>query len=185
MRSDRLVGARVLVLVSFVTLTLGFVAGYWMKGVGQERGQDAGAPHAVGVEEYVRLGMSSLAAGDYQEAERMFREAVAVDGDNPGPRVDLAMALMSQGRWGEADRELAEAKRIAPSMPAVWYLEGWVARDGFADTARARAAWERFLELAPADTPQAAEVRRWLEGGESRPEAGADAGPAEEAPSGG
>ncbi|HEX6207188.1 MAG TPA: hypothetical protein VF058_02405, partial [Actinomycetota bacterium] len=61
MRSDRLVGARVLILVSFVTLTLGFVAGYWMKGAGLERGRDAGAPHAVGVEEYVRLGMSSLA----------------------------------------------------------------------------------------------------------------------------
>ena len=70
-------------------------------------------------------------------------------------------------------------------MPAVWYLEGWVARDGLADTARARAAWGRFLELAPGDTPQAAEVRRWLDGGEASPETGAGSGAAEETRAGG
>jgi cytochrome c-type biogenesis protein CcmH/NrfG len=76
--------------------------------------------------------------------------------------VDLAVVLMSQGRWEEADRELAEAKRMAPDLPAIWFLEGWIARDGLADTLRARRVWERFLELAPADAPQAAEIRRWL-----------------------
>lgn len=164
--TNRQVGARLLVLVSFVTLTAGFVAGFWLRGAGQEEGPTGRAPHEVGVEEYVRLGMSSLAAGDYAEAERMFREAVAVDAGDPGPRVDLALALMSQGRWGEADRELSEAKRIAPSMPAVWYLEGWVARDGLGDSARARTAWEHFLQLAPPDAPQVSEVRRWLETGQ-------------------
>jgi tetratricopeptide (TPR) repeat protein len=78
--------------------------------------------------------------------------------------VDLAVALMSQGRWEEADRELAQAKGLAPDLPAIWFLEGWVARDGFGDTLRARRVWERFLELAPPDAPQAAEVRRWLSG---------------------
>lgn len=173
--SDRPRGPRLLVVVSFVTLTIGFLAGYWLRGSGE--GDSRGtAPHEVGVEEFVRLGMRSLTAGDYAEAERMFREAVAVSPGDPNPRVDLAMALMSQGRWGEADRELSEARRIAPDLPAVWLLEGWVARDGLADTARARSAWRRFLELAPADAPQAVEVRRWLESG--MPEG-------EEAPNGG
>lgn len=179
---DRQVGAGILVLASFITLTLGFGAGYWLRGTGPGESRSAGAPHDVGVEEYVRLGMSSLAAGNYAEAERMFREAVAVDANDPGPRVDLAMALMSQGRWGEADQELSEAKRIAPSMPAIWYLEGWVARDGFADSTRARTAWERFLELAPPDAPQVSEVRRWLEGGsEGEPDDTMEPRPGEDA----
>lgn len=159
--SGRSVGSRVLVAVSFLTLSLGFLIGLR---VGREGGSriSSVAPHAVGAEEYARLGMQALAAGDMVEAERRFREAVALRPEEPGPRVDLAVALMSQGRWEEADRELAEAKRIAPDLPAVWFLEGWIAWDGFGDTLRTRRVWERFLELAPPDAPQAAEVRRWL-----------------------
>ncbi|MGH7572624.1 MAG: tetratricopeptide repeat protein [Gemmatimonadota bacterium] len=159
----RQIGPRLLVGVSFVALTLGFLAGYWLRGSGGGAAQVAEAPHDVGVDEYVRLGMQSLAAGDPAEAERRFRAAVDLAPADPNPRVDLAVALMSQGRWEDADGELAKAKRIAPSMPAIWYLEGWVARDGLADSARARVAWERFLELAPPDAPQIAEVRSWLE----------------------
>jgi tetratricopeptide (TPR) repeat protein len=152
-----------LVAVSFVTLSLGFLAG--LRVGGDEGSSPRGAaPHPVGAEEHARLGMQALAAGDMVEAERRFREAIALSPVEPGPRVDLAVALMSQGRWEEADRELAEAKRMVPDLPAIWFLEGWVARDGFADTLRARRVWERFLELAPPDSPQAVEVRRWLAG---------------------
>lgn len=175
-------GPRLLVGVSFVALTLGFLAGYGLRGIGERSGRvgdsggPPGAPHPVGVEEFVRLGMRSLAAGDYDAAERSFREAVARSPGDPNPRVDLVVALMSQGRWGEADRELAEAKRLAPELPAVWLLEGWVARDGLADTARAERAWRRFLELAPAGSPQAEEVRRWLESERGEGEDGSSRG---------
>lgn len=159
--SERSIGPGLLVLVSFVTLSLGFLVGVR---IGREEGSSGpgAAPHPVGAEEHARLGMRALAAGDMVEAERRFREAIALRPGEPGPRVDLAVALMSQGRWEEADRELAEAKRMAPDLPAIWFLEGWIARDGLADTLRARRVWERFLELAPLDAPQAAEVRRWL-----------------------
>ena len=162
--SGRSIGPGLLVAVSFVTLSLGFMVGLR---VGREEGASGPgtAPHPVGAEEHARLGMQALAAGDMVEAERRFREAVDLRPAEPGPRVDLAVALMSQGRWEEADRELAEAKRLAPELPAIWFLEGWVARDGLGDTLRARRVWERFLELAPSDAPQAAEVRRWLSGG--------------------
>ncbi|HKY61233.1 MAG TPA: tetratricopeptide repeat protein [Gemmatimonadota bacterium] len=167
--SGRSIGPGVLVAVSFATLSFGFLAGLQ---VGREASPPGpgGAPHPVGAEEHVRLGMQAMAAGDMVEAERRFREAIALGPAAPGPRVDLAVALMSQGRWEEADRELAEAKRMAPELPAIWFLEGWVARDGLADTLRARRVWERFLELAPADAPQTDEVRRWLAG--DRPETG-------------
>jgi tetratricopeptide (TPR) repeat protein len=161
--SRRSIGPGVVVAVSFVTLSLGFLVGLR---VGREGGSigPGVAPHPVGAEEHSRLGMQALAAGDMVEAERRFRDAIALRPAPPGPRVNLAVALMSQGRWEDADRELAEAKRMAPELPAIWFLEGWVARDGLADTLRARRVWERFLELAPADAPQAAEVRRWLAG---------------------
>lgn len=155
------IGAALLIAVSFVTLSLGYVVGLRMGREERSSGPGA-APHPVGAEEHSRLGMSALAAGDVVEAERRFREAIALRPAEPGPRVDLAVALMSQGRWEEADRVLAEAKRMAPDLPAIWYLEGWIARDGLADTLRARRVWGRFLELAPPDAPQAAEVQRWL-----------------------
>ncbi|HWC06973.1 MAG TPA: tetratricopeptide repeat protein [Gemmatimonadota bacterium] len=161
--SGRSIGPGLLVLVSFLTLSLGFLVGVRL-GRDEEAGGPVAAPHPVGAEEHARLGMQALAAGDMVEAERRFREAVALRPAEPGPRVDLAVALMSQGRWEEADRELAQAKGLAPDLPAIWFLEGWVARDGFGDTLRARRVWERFLELAPPDAPQAAEVRRWLSG---------------------
>ena len=169
--SRRSIGPGLLVLVSFVTLSIGFLVGVR---VGREEGASgpARAPHPVGAEEHARLGMQALAAGDMVEAERRFREAMTLRPADPGPRVDLAVALMSQGRWEEADRELAEAKRLAPDLPAIWFLEGWVARDGFGDTLRARRVWRRFLELAPPDAPQAAEVRRWLAGGAGETDGG-------------
>jgi tetratricopeptide (TPR) repeat protein len=159
--NGRTIGPGLLVAVSFVTLSLGYVVGLRM---GQDEGSTGPgpAPHPIGAEEHARLGMQALAAGDMVEAERRFRDAIALRPAEPGPRVDLAVVLMSQGRWEEADRELAEAKRMAPDLPAIWFLEGWIARDGLADTLRARRVWERFLELAPADAPQAAEIRRWL-----------------------
>jgi Tfp pilus assembly protein PilF len=152
-------------VVSFLVLTVGFLAGYLLRGDAPAERPASGAPHPVGVEEYVQLGMRALAAGDYGEAERRFGEAVKLSPEDPNLRVDLAVAFMSQGDWERAEGSLSEAKRMAPELPAVWFLEGWVARDGFADTVRARAAWQRFLELAPADAPQAAEVRQWLETG--------------------
>ncbi|MGH7563433.1 MAG: tetratricopeptide repeat protein [Gemmatimonadota bacterium] len=186
MNNRTLIGPRLLVVISFVTLTLGFLAGYLLRGSGEGGSRVAEAPHDVGVEEFVRLGMRSLAAGDHAEAERMFGAAVDLDPEDPNPRVDLAVALMSQGRWEDADRELEEAKRIAPSMPVIWFLEGWVARDGFGDSARARTAWERFLELAPPDAPQVSEVRRWLEAGPGEDADGAaEVGPRGEATDGG
>ena len=162
--SKRSIGPALLVAVSFVTLSLGYVVGLRMGPEERSSGPGA-APHPVGAEEYSRLGMRALAAGDMVEAESRFREAIALRPAEPGPRVDLAVALMSQGRWEEADLVLAEAKRMAADLPAIWYLEGWIARDGLADTLRAREVWGRFLELAPADAPQAAEVRRWLSDG--------------------
>ena len=170
--TGRRIDPRLVVVASFASLGLGFLAGYQLRGGRSESAGVSRAPHQVGVEEYLQLGLQSLEAGDYAEAERRFRQAVDLNPQDPNSRLDLAMSLMSQGDWAAADRELGEAKRLAPSMPAVWFLEGWLARNGFGDTLRMRTAWGRFLELAPPDAPQTAEIRRLLESGTSGPEVG-------------
>lgn len=156
---------RDLVIASFVALSVGFAAGYWMgreSGSAPETVAGGGAPHPVGAQEYLELGMQALGAGDFAEAEARFRRAVELQPEEAAPHADLAVALMYQEKWEEAHAELERAKERDPEMPEVYFLEGVVYRDARGDTARARAAWERFLTLVPEDSPQAATVREWL-----------------------
>ena len=43
---------------------------------------------------------------------------------------DLAIALMYQERWAEAQGELEIADHLAPETPEVYFLQGVVYRDG-------------------------------------------------------
>jgi Flp pilus assembly protein TadD len=148
---------RELIVVSFVALSVGFAAGWWLAA------QDGGSgPHEVGPAEHTELGTRALEAGDLASAERHFRDAVGLDPESSGARADLAAVLMLQGRWEEAHAELQEALRLDPQTPETWFLSGMLWRDGFGDTTRAREAWQRFLALVPADSPQAVTIREWL-----------------------
>ncbi len=169
---SRRVDLKVVVVISFVAMTLGFVAGSLVGGGSDPSLPEAneGAPHAVGVQEYIQLGVQALDQGDPATAERYFRSAVALVPSAPGPRGDLAVSLMAQGRWEDADRELTEAQRLGPDRPELYFVEGVMARDGLADTARARTAWTRFLELAPEGSQDTDLVQEWLSGqGEAGP----------------
>lgn len=158
---------RDLVIVSFVTLSIGFATGWWM---GRESGgptdpvtaATGGAPHPVGAEEYLQLGMQALGAGDFAGAEARFRQAVERRPDQAAPHADLAVALMYQEKWDAAHGELERAKQLDPDMPEIYFLEGVVHRDARGDTAQARSSWDRFLTMVPADSPQAQTVRGWL-----------------------
>lgn len=159
-------GPRTLVLATFLSLSVGFVAGYGLAPRESQptSGATGNAPHAVGPEEFAQLGMQSLEAGDFAGAERYFRRAADLAPDEAGPHADLAVALMYQERWEEAHGELARAEQIAPETPEVYFLKGVVYRDGMNDPERARTSWEQFLAMVPADSPQAETVQTWLEG---------------------
>lgn len=158
---------KILILATFVALSIGFGAGYW---IGTQSGDEApqmarqgeAPPHPVGAQEYVQLGMSALSSGQFGEAERRFRQALDMSPDSPGVRTDLAVALMYQEKWDEAWEQIQEAKEAAPEMPEVYFLEGVVYRDARQDTAQAKEAWSRYLEMVPEGTPQAETVREWL-----------------------
>lgn len=159
--------SRDLVIATFVALSVGFAAGWWMGGQSSSpepvtAAGEGAPPHPVGAQEYLQLGMQSLGAGEFAEAERRFREAVRLQPEEAAPHADLAVALMYQEKWDEAHAELEEAKRYQPDMPEIWFLEGIIQRDARGDTARAREAWERFLSLVPEDSPQAETVRGWM-----------------------
>jgi tetratricopeptide (TPR) repeat protein len=159
-------GPRALVLATFVALSVGFLAGYWLapreEGVPPSTVTDA--PHAVGPEEYGQLGMQLLEAGDFAAAERYFRRATEMAPESGTAHADLAVSLMYQQRWQDAHGELEIAGELSPDTPEVYFLQGVVYRDGLNDTARARDAWERFLAMVPPDSPQAGTVHTWLEG---------------------
>jgi len=161
------VGPRTLVIATFLSLTVGFLAGYILaprESPPTPAEASGGAPHAVGPDEYVQLGMQSLETGDYPAAERYFRRATDMVPEEVAPRTDLAIALMYQERWEEAHGQLEVAGQLAPETPEVYFLQGVVYRDGMNDQTRARAAWERFLAMVPADSPQADTVQTWLDG---------------------
>ena len=159
-------GPRTLVIATFLSLSIGFLAGYGLAPRQSQPGSGASgnAPHAVGPEEFAQLGVQSLEAGDFAGAERYFRRAADMAPDQAGPHADLAVALMYQERWEEAHGELALAEQIAPETPEVYFLQGVVYRDGMNDSAKARSSWERFLAMVPSDSPQAETVQTWLEG---------------------
>ena len=160
-------GPRTLVLATFVSLTAGFVAGYFLGPRGEaepSRGADSSAPHAVGPDEYLQLGMQSMESGEYQRAEQYFRRATELVPESAMAHTDLAVSLMYQQRWADAQGELEIADRLAPETPEVYFLQGVVYRDGMRDSTRAREAWQRFLAVAPPDSPQAEMVTSWIEG---------------------
>lgn len=159
-------GPRTLVIATFLSLSVGFLAGYALapREVEPVAAAAGNAPHAVGPEEFAQLGMQALEAGDFTTAERYFRRAADMAPDQAGPHADLAVALMYQERWEEAHGQLEVAEQLAPETPEVYFLQGVVYRDGMDDPAQARASWERFLAMVPSDSPQAATVQTWLEG---------------------
>jgi tetratricopeptide (TPR) repeat protein len=159
-------GPRALVIATFIALTTGFIAGYALapRGDGASSPGDPAAPHAVGPDEYLQLGMQSLEAGDYPTAERYFRRATELVPENAAAHTDLAVSLMYQNRWTDAHGELEVAGRLAPETPEVYFLKGVVYRDGMSDSTRARDAWEKFLTMVPPDSPQAETVADWIAG---------------------
>ena len=152
---------RELVLVSFVTLSAGFAAGWWLATQDRTTG-GAGATHAVGPAEHLELGTQALQAGDLASAEEHFRAALELAPEDARSHSDLAAVLMLQGRWDEAREELDRARERDPESPDAWFLTGMLWRDGYGDSLRARQSWERFLELVPAESAQAATIREWI-----------------------
>ena len=73
-------------------------------------------------------GAAALAAGGYAGAEKHYRAALAIDGEDAVARAGLGIAISGAGgRDGEAGRELARAIELDPKNPAAHCTLGFLA----------------------------------------------------------
>lgn len=111
---------------------------------------------------HVQLARIHEAAGRLEEALRERQRAVDVNAEQADPRVDMATTLLRLGRNAEALEALTLAEGMNRRDARIPYLRGVVAFH-VGDSAQGRAAFERFLAIAPSRmAEQVAEVRARL-----------------------
>ena len=95
-----------------------------------------------------------LKAGDPATAARDFDQGLAIPGGSPLERgellLDRARAAQALGDLATAESRSAEAARLVPADPYLWYFRTVIAVAG-GDVPRAKIAIARALTLAPND----------------------------------
>lgn len=107
--------------------------------------------HADDANGWNGLGMALLQSGKRPDAIEAFRGAVRAAPENPGFQMNLARALLDEGRLDEAAR-LAEQSAVATPNPAAHDILGRV-RAMKGDVSGARAEFMRALQIDPSYAP--------------------------------
>jgi len=89
-------------------------------------------------------------AGHFREAAALYRELVQALPDNPGLRLDLGLALHSEGSYREAVVQFQAAVRRQPDLEPGWLMLGLSYRK-LAEPGSAVEPLERALRINPAD----------------------------------
>ena len=101
-----------------------------------------------------RLGQAYALTGRKAEAEKMYRDAIALEPNDCGSRYDLAGILYETKRWPEALVEMQALGRSRRTLDAselsdYHYGMGLVRLDGFGDRERALYHFQKALEAKP------------------------------------
>jgi len=99
-----------------------------------------------------RLGQAYALIGRKADAEKTYRDAIALEPDDFGSRYDLAGILYETKRWPEALAEMQAIgrRRLDPSQVADYhYGMGLVRLEGFGDRERALYHFQKALEAKP------------------------------------
>lgn len=99
-----------------------------------------------------------LEEGQAAEALRVYDEAAREAPGSAEPRVKSALIVFEAGLVDEALSRLDEAEAADPRYAETWFVRGIVLVRGRGDTEAARAAFARYLDLAP-DGPYAEDTR--------------------------
>ncbi|MBE9609873.1 tetratricopeptide repeat protein [Chitinilyticum litopenaei] len=99
-----------------------------------------------------------------QDAEALFKQALAIDGQDPQTLFDLALLYKFQDRWAEALDFNRKVVAIKPDDTAAWWNLG-IAATALSDWTSAAQAWQVFditlpLESLPPALPAAAAAVR-------------------------
>lgn len=103
--------------------------------------------------ETVRAAARARKRGDFEEAVRLYRQALATNPEHEGSLVDLARTLRELNRSAEALAALEDLHRIRPELSRPHYLIAELLAEQAdateADLTRAVSLYERALEIEP------------------------------------
>ena len=101
------------------------------------------------IETRILLGQTATTSGAYDEAERYFRAALALDAENAGARLGLGILFLSAGRTGQARPWLEQALARDPSLAEGWNALAVIHASG-EDWTPAIEAWSKAVAIDPA-----------------------------------
>ncbi len=107
------------------------------------------------------LGVAYTHVGNYEMAKSAYAHALAAQPDLNGARYNLALLYFQSGDRASAAALAQELVKRDPSGAAGHYLLGQIYSERPETLPDARAAYSRYLDLAPND-PAAEAVRSWL-----------------------
>ena len=105
---------------------------------------------------------------EFRSAEEQLRRAIEASPQRIGRFIDLAKFLAKQGRFQEADQNIATAEKIAPNSPRVVYAKADIYIKNGRNLEVARALLKQYISmpLSPDDPPrgEAAKLLKQLQG---------------------
>jgi Flp pilus assembly protein TadD len=94
------------------------------------------------------LAFSYAAAGDFEQAERLYVQASALDPNNSYTHADFAILLSDHGDKHKAMEELAKAIQLSPDIAALHVDMAWLAESA-GDLQTAESEFNRAVQLSP------------------------------------
>ncbi len=94
------------------------------------------------------LAFSYAAAGDFENAEKLYLKAVALDPSNSYSHADFAVLLSEHGDQQKAMKELATAISLAPDVAALHVDMAWLA-EANGDLKTAESEFHHAVQLSP------------------------------------
>jgi tetratricopeptide (TPR) repeat protein len=112
--------------------------------------QEREKPSLAGVDELIQQGLAHNAAGRYEEAWQVYREAAGLAPDNAFVLYNLGTVLGMLRRYQEASFYLHDAVRLSPDLLPAWTNLGAM-YNHLVMPAEALAAFRQVLRLNPQD----------------------------------
>lgn len=146
-------------LFDFYLQAPGFLGGGYDKAADIAR-KMASVDPAEGYFEQARLAQQRK---EFDRAETHLREAVAATPKKAGALLVYARFLSKQGRTNESDAVLAQAQRVEPDAPQVWYTTADLLIQQGRDLPQAKTLLERYMHATiTVDDPPKYDAQRLL-----------------------
>lgn len=139
-----------LIIGSFLLLVVMNGSDSALGAVAETPRQEREKPSLAGVDELLRQGLAHNAAGQYEEAWRVFREAASLEPGNAFVLYNLGTVLGMLRRYQEASFYLHEAVQLSPDLLPAWANLGAM-YNHLVMPAEALAAFRQALRLNPQD----------------------------------